>query len=72
MTVTDITKRVRRMLTRKETAEYLAVSEATLDRWAQDGKGPPFLKIGRRGNNAVRYPSDLLDEFIDKHLTHAK
>lgn len=72
MSATEIKDRARRMLTRKQTAEYLAVSEATLDRWAQERKGPPFLKIGRGTNTAVRYPSDLLDEFIDKHLVRAK
>ena len=72
MTVTEIKERIRRMLTRKQTAEYLAVSEATLDRWARDRKGPPFLKIGRGTNTAVRYPSDLLDQFIESQMTKPK
>jgi hypothetical protein len=54
----------RRMLTRQEAAEYLRVSCATLSRWAAGRTGPPFVKLGDGDTAAVRYPSDLLDDFI--------
>ena len=62
----------RRMLTREQTADYLNVSENTLARWACERQGPPFVKIGRGANAAVRYPSDLLDEYIESRMTQAK
>lgn len=62
----------RRMLTREQAAEYLAVSEATLARWACERQGPPFVKIGRGSNAAVRYPSDLLDEYLESRMTKPK
>jgi len=62
----------RKMLTREQAAEYLAVSEATLARWACERQGPPFVKIGRGTNAAVRYPSDLLDEYLETRITKPK
>ena len=63
---------LRKMLTREQAAEYLAVSEATLARWACERQGPPFVKIGRGNNAAVRYPSDLLDEYLEARMTKPK
>jgi predicted DNA-binding transcriptional regulator AlpA len=54
----------RRMLTRKQAAEYLSISCATLSRWAADRTGPPWVKLGDGDTSAIRYPSDLLDDFI--------
>jgi predicted DNA-binding transcriptional regulator AlpA len=54
----------RRMLTRQEAAEYLSISCASLSRWAADRSGPPFVKLGDGSTAAVRYPSDLLDDYI--------
>lgn len=62
----------RRMLTREQAAEYLAVSEATLARWACERQGPPFVKIGEGPNAHVRYPSDLMDEYIESRMKRAK
>ena len=31
-----------------ETAEFLRLSERTLERWRVEGMGPPFRRFGRR------------------------
>jgi hypothetical protein len=54
----------RRLLTRGEAAAVLAVSQGTLSRWAANRQGPPFVKLGSGDKAAVRYPIDLLDEFV--------
>jgi excisionase family DNA binding protein len=41
-------------------ARALAVSTATLRRWAREGKGPAVLNIGRM----VRYRPEDLDRFL--------
>lgn len=53
-----------RMLTRLQVAEILQVSCPTLSRWAADRVGPPWVKLGDGDTSPVRYPADLLDEFI--------
>lgn len=55
---------VRRMLTRRQAAEYLGVSCSWLSRQAALRGGPPFVKLGDGPNAAVRYPTDLMDEYI--------
>jgi excisionase family DNA binding protein len=63
----------RRLYTRAQTAEYLGVSQATLSRWAHERNGPPFIKLpGAGGGGSVRYPSDLLDEFIEASIKQPK
>ena len=62
----------RRLLTRLQTAEYLGVSQATLSRWASDRSGPPFIKLHDGEAGAVRYPSDLLDEYIESRIKQPK
>jgi len=62
----------RRMFTRPEAAEYLRVSCSTLSRWAADRTGPPWVKLGDGDTAAIRYPSDLLDEFIASRTTLPK
>ena len=62
----------RRLLTRLQTAEYLGVSQATLSRWASDRTGPPFIKLHDGEAGAVRYPSDLLDEYIESRIKQPK
>jgi hypothetical protein len=63
---------VRSLLTRAQVADFLSVSEVTLARWACERQGPPFVKIGRGSNAGVRYPSDLLDEFIEARIKKPK
>lgn len=54
----------RRLLTRPEAAELLAVSTGTLSRWAAERTGPPFVKLGTSDKASVRYPVDELEQFI--------
>jgi excisionase family DNA binding protein len=35
-------------LAQAEAAEFLRVSERTLERWRLEGSGPPYIKAGRR------------------------
>jgi len=64
----------RQLYTRAQTAQYLGVSQATLSRWAADRSGPPFIKLhdGKDGGGTVRYPSDLLDEYIESCIRQPK
>jgi hypothetical protein len=45
--------------TTRETADFLNVSEQTLNNWRWRGCPPPFLKI----NGAVRYDPDAVREW---------
>lgn len=46
------------LLNVKQTAEKLCVSEMTLRKWRWEGKGPKFVKMGRK---VVYRESDLRD-----------
>ena len=51
-----------RLLTRPDAAELLDVRPATLGKWAAEGSGPAFVRVGR----SVRYRlGDLLD-YLDR------
>lgn len=52
-----------RMLKRDEVARILSCSQSSLARWACQRKGPPFIKLDD-GPGAVRYPEDLLNEWL--------
>lgn len=63
-----------KLLTNKETAEFLGVRPSTLDMWRWQGKGPVFRKIGSN----VRYAESDLLAYIEagtrqstSQLTHA-
>jgi predicted DNA-binding transcriptional regulator AlpA len=62
----------RRLLTRREAAEFLGVSCATMSRWAADRTGPPFVKLSDSDNGSVRYPTDALDDFLAARTKHPK
>ena len=47
----DTTGLPQRPMSRAEVADWLGVSQRTLERWATDGGGPPFRRVGGR----VRY-----------------
>jgi hypothetical protein len=52
-------------LTRKEAAEYLKLSVATLNQYASNGTGPVFYRIGSPSKHgSVRYKQSDLDNFI--------
>lgn len=42
------TKSMSPLLTEQELAEYLKVHVRTLWEWRRNGKGPPFVMIGKR------------------------
>lgn len=62
----------RQLLTRLQAAERLGVAVGTLDRWASERTGPAFVKFGHGRRSPVRYPSDLLDQFIERHQVTPK
>jgi excisionase family DNA binding protein len=48
------------LISQREAAMRLTLSERTLERWRVSGDGPPFAKLGRR----VLYRQSDLDEWI--------
>jgi excisionase family DNA binding protein len=50
---------MKQYLTRKEAAQYLRLSNRTLEKWACLGEGPAFRRLGRR----VIYDREELDAF---------
>lgn len=62
----------RRLMTRREAAEYLGVSQATLSRWAAERTGPAFVKLHDGEAGSVRYPSDLLAAFLESRIKQPK
>lgn len=48
------------LLTPKEAAAFLQVSEKTLEKWRTTGKGPKFRRLGHR---TVRYLQNDLTEW---------
>lgn len=57
-----------RQLTTKEAAARTGYSVAWFQRQRWLGSGPPYRKIGR----TVRYPEDLLIQWIEQHGLHKK
>ncbi|WP_431860088.1 helix-turn-helix transcriptional regulator [Azospirillum sp.] len=52
-------------MTRRQAAKFLTLSERTLRQLAEDGDGPPFVKLGRR----VIYDRDDVVKFMDARKT---
>jgi excisionase family DNA binding protein len=48
------------ILTPEQTGALLKVNERTLERWRCEGKGPAFVRLGRR----VRYRRDDLEAWL--------
>lgn len=69
--LTKATEEFLRLITSREAATRLAVSEKTLANWRCEGSGPPFVKIshseGRAG--AIRYSIDELTRWVQER-TH--
>lgn len=61
-----------RLLTRRQAAEILNVSMGTLARWAGERRGPPFLKLVEGDAGSVRYPIDMLDDYLAQRLKSPK
>jgi hypothetical protein len=62
----------RRLMTRRDAAAYLGVSQATLSRWAAERTGPPFVKLHDGEAGAVRYPTDLLAAYLESRIKQPK
>ena len=54
----------KRLVRQKEAAEYLGLSEATLERDRWRGGNIPYIRVGPR---AIRYDLEQLDEYIDRN-----
>lgn len=59
----------KKLLYRRDAAEYLSVSIAWLEREAWKGTGPKLIKVGVR---AVRYSIEDLDEYIESRTIEPK
>ena len=55
---------VSEMLNTKQAADYLNLSQATLEAWRCRGGGPVFRKFGK----AVRYRKDDLDNYANNRV----
>jgi len=53
-----------KLIRQKQAAEYLNVSEATLERDRWRGGDIPYIRIGPR---AIRYDLEQLNEYIDRN-----
>lgn len=51
----------RLLLSTPRAAEYMGLSNRTLEEWRRHGKGPRHMKVGR----LVRYDPADLDAFLD-------
>lgn len=51
-----------KMLTEREVAEMLGVTQTTLQRWRRDGGGPPWHKLQR----LIRYRLSEVEKYIDE------
>jgi excisionase family DNA binding protein len=58
---------VLRLLTQREAAELLRLSERTLERWRVSGSGPAFTKLGKR----VLYREPDLLEWVASHVVNS-
>lgn len=56
------------MLSRKETAEVIGVSVATLDRLKADGVGVEYKKmVGKGANGTVKYPLQAIVRYLTEN-----
>ena len=53
------------LLSRSEVPKYLPIQSQTLARWATEGIGPPFVKLGRR---LVAYRSGDLRNWLRQNI----
>ena len=54
----------KRLVGQKEAAEYLGLSEATMERDRWRGGNIPYIRVGPR---AIRYDLEQLNEYIDRN-----
>lgn len=53
----------------REVADYLKVSDRTLQTWRRRGAGPPYFKAA---GGSVRYPRSGLAEFVRRRTRSGK
>ena len=54
------TNNVDRLLRREDVADRLGISPKTLEKWAANGRGPDYVRVGR----LVRYPQSGVNRWI--------
>ena len=52
------------LITEKEAAKQLCLTQSTLRKWRWLGKGPSFIKVGA----AVRYDPEAIKRFIARNI----
>jgi excisionase family DNA binding protein len=53
--------RLNPLLEPDQTAEFLGVSKATLEKWRNQSRGPVYVRVGR----LVRYHQSDLEQWLD-------
>lgn len=56
------------LLSRKDTAEIVGVSMATLDRWKKDNRYLKYKKVGKAKNASIKYPLDGIVEYLFENM----
>jgi len=51
-------------LTSRDLAKIMSVSVKTIERWRDEGGGPPYLKVSKQ----YRYPVVVLDKWVRESL----
>lgn len=57
-----------RMLSPKEAAAYLQLSESWLTKWRMRGAGPSYVKLNDSQRGRIRYPESALKAWIQTRL----
>jgi len=52
------------LLTRRQVAEILGKSVATIDRWKKDGLYLKYKKMGKAKNATIEYPIETVVDYI--------
>ncbi|WP_417490345.1 helix-turn-helix transcriptional regulator [Maricaulis sp.] len=56
------------LLRERDAADYIGVSDYTLQKWRWRGNGPRFVRIGGPHGRAIRYRKRDLDAYIGQNL----
>ena len=57
-----------RLLRERDAADYLGVTDSTLQKWRYLGLGPRYIKIGGNHGRAVRYRLSDLTDYVSNNL----
>ena len=55
------------LVTSKDLAEYLGVTEGTVRNWRSLNQGPPYVKMGKLRNSKIRYDMNVVKKWLTKH-----